>query len=223
MVMKSEPSDKSFIKILGSGGLLALFAMISIGLVTAWHHFTKDQIALNQQAVLIAQLEEVFPKDRYNNSLFQDKVWITNKDLLGVDYPLAVYRARLDNKPTGVILTVVAPNGYHGPITLLVGINLNGEVTGVRAIAHHETPGLGDQLDASKSHWIEQFVGKSESNPAQTGWKTKNDDGEFDQLTGASITSRAVIDAVYHALVYYQSHQTDIFAEAEKNHGNINP
>ena len=94
-----------------------------------------------------------------------------------------------------------------GRIELLVGIDRNGVLAGVRAITHKETPGLGDKINTNVSDWIFGFAGKSLNNPDASGWKVKKDGGEFDQFTGASVTPRAVVAAVYRALQYFQENR----------------
>ena len=86
-----------------------------------------------------------------------------------------------------MILPVVAPDGYSGSIELIVGVNRDGTVAGVRAVAHRETPGLGDQVDIRKSPWIHTFEGRSLGDPAPERWAVKKDQGEFDQFTVAPV------------------------------------
>ncbi len=109
-------------------------------------------------------------------------------------------------------LEAIAPDGYGGDIHLLVGIDVNGTVTGVRVTSHRETPGLGDYIDRNKSPWIEQFVGKSLTTPAAKHWKVVKDGGRFDARAGATITPRAVVKAVKSALDYFARHRAAIIA-----------
>ena len=81
----------------------------------------------------------------------------------------------------------------------------------VRAVAHEETPGLGDRIDAAKSDWINRFSGRSLADPDPERWAVRRDGGDFDQLTGATITSRAVVNAVRDAALYFQQHRDEIF------------
>ena len=90
-------------------------------------------------------------------------------------------------------------------------MNADGSVAGVRALAHRETPGLGDQVDIRKSDWILGFDGKSLDNPSLPGWAVKKDKGVFDQFTGATITPRAVVAATLRALQYARAHRETLF------------
>ena len=113
-----------------------------------------------------------------------------------------------------VITTGVAmfadTTGYSGVIKILLGINDKGELTGVRVLSHTETPGLGDNIDLTKSNWVLSFDGKSLNNPDEKGWHVKKDGGEFDSFTGATITPRAVVKGVHEALVLFQKHQDEL-------------
>ena len=93
------------------------------------------------------------------------------------------------------------------PIKVITGVNVDGTVAGVRILAHNETPGLGDKVDLKKSDWVLGFNGKSLQNPKPEQWKVKKDRGVFDQFTGATITPRAVTQAVYNSLEYYQANK----------------
>jgi electron transport complex protein RnfG len=123
-----------------------------------------------------------------------------------------VYRARLNNEPSGVVMQATAPDGYGGAIRLLVGVDRNGVLTGVRMIPpHNETPGLGDAIDVRKSDWITRFTGRSLGNPVEARWAVKKDGGEFDAFTGATITPRAVVGAVFRSLQYVAREQDALF------------
>jgi electron transport complex protein RnfG len=117
-----------------------------------------------------------------------------------------VYRVRDGEQPVALVLRAVVPDGYAGPIKLLVSVLADGRLGGVRVIEHHETPGLGDKIDEKKNDWIiEQFNGKSLSDPLPENWLVKRDGGDFDQFTGATITPRSVVKAVKNTLLYVQA------------------
>ena len=106
---------------------------------------------------------------------------------------------------------MTARDGYSGPIRLLVGIAVDGTVTGVRILQHRETPGLGDKIESARSDWVFQFDGRSIGDPVTTGWAIEVDGGEFDQLTGASVTPRAIIKAIRDTLIYFEANRDEIF------------
>ena len=85
----------------------------------------------------------------------------------------------------------------------------------VRVISHKETPGLGDKIEAKRNDWILQFAGLSLDNPDKNNWKVKKDGGQFDQFTGATITPRAVVNAIRGALEYFAANRDKLFAKVE--------
>ena len=127
-----------------------------------------------------------------------------------------VYRARLQGQPVALVMTATAPDGYSGSIRLLVGIRADDTLSGVRVVAHRETPGLGDAIDEQRSDWIFGFDGKSLSDPEPARWAVKKDGGDFDQLTGATITPRAIVKAVKRSLRYYHANREALYAAAQE-------
>jgi electron transport complex protein RnfG len=107
----------------------------------------------------------------------------------------------------------VVPDGYSGPIKLLVAVNYDGTLGGVRVISHKETPGLGDKIEESRSDWVLGFNGKSLTDPLLEKWKVKRDGGIFDQFTGATITPRSIVSAVKHTLLYERDHRDALYAK----------
>lgn len=197
---------------LRAAALAGTFAVIGTAMVAITWQETRDEIAENERRVLLDTLNQLVPAERYDNDLFTDTITVTNEEMLGTDEPVTIYRARRDGEPVAALLTPVAPNGYSGAIRLLVGIEYTGRLAGVRVLGHKETPGLGDLVEKSKSDWIIQFDGASLAQPPLPEWKVKRDGGAFDQLTGATITPRAIVAAVKNALLYYNGHREKIFA-----------
>lgn len=201
--------------ILLAGGILALFAVAGTSLVALTHEATDERIAANQRAATLATLHELVPEERYDNDPVADTITVTDRQALGSREPLTVYRARRDGEPVAAVLTAVAPDGYGGPIRLLVAINHDGTLAGVRVVNHSETPGLGDAIEAERSDWIHDFAGRSLGNPPLEDWRVEKDGGAFDQFTGATITPRAVVAAVRRALQHYEEHRRELFARDE--------
>ena len=133
---------------------------------------------------------------------------------LGLKTDKNIYLAKRENQVVAAIIPVTAADGYSGAIDLIVGVNANGSVAGVRVLAHKETPGLGDKVDLKKSDWVLGFNGKTLNNPERSGWAVKKDKGVFDQFTGATITPRAVVAATLRALQYAKANRKTLFAGA---------
>lgn len=191
--------------------LLGLFAISGTGIVAYTFDKTKQRIAENERAMIVKSLHALITPKEHDNDLYNDLIQVTHNSLLGTDEPVNVYRARMQNKPVAAILNSVAPDGYSGSIHLLVAIRYNGSLAGVRVVKHRETPGLGDSIDIERSDWILGFNGKSLNNPEEKAWRVKRDGGAFDQLTGATITPRAVVKAIRNTLRYYETNKDMLF------------
>ncbi|MFZ1641526.1 MAG: electron transport complex subunit RsxG [Candidatus Contendobacter sp.] len=194
--------------------ILTGFAVVGTGLVAVTYTGTRDIIAEAQRAALEASLNQLVPADRYDNRVVEDRIEVVAPEWLGTDQPVTVYRARKDGQPVALFATPFAPDGYSGPIQLLIGVYADGTLAGARVLAHKETPGLGDGIEERRSPWILAFTGKSLGNPEPARWKVKKDGGAFDQFTGATITPRAVVKATRKFLEYVQTHQAQLFAPA---------
>jgi electron transport complex protein RnfG len=195
-----------------TAAVLLLFAVIGTLLVALTFEGTREQIAANEREALLRKLNVLVPPERYDNAIFEDTKQVSNDHLLGSAEPVTVYRARRNGKPVAVVMAPVAPDGYSGSIRLLVGINLDGSLSGVRTLAHRETPGLGDKIEVERSDWILGFDGKSLGNPPLGAWQVRRDGGAFDQFTGATITPRAMVKAVRNSLIYYRDNREALFA-----------
>lgn len=195
--------------------ILLLFAITGTALVAFTYENTRDRIAANERETLLRKLHALIEPARHDNNLFEDTISVRNQALFGTADPVAIYRARMGSRPVALVLPTVAPDGYNGKIKLLVGINYEGTLAGVRVIAHKETPGLGDGIEIERSDWIYGFDDKSLDNPATSRWQVKKDGGHFDQLTGATITPRAVVGAVRESLIYYRELRDSLFGTPE--------
>ena len=186
------------------GWVLGIFLLIFILALVTSHELTREQIALQEKVRLAKTLKQLLPSTGYNNQPEND-IYLdqqTNR---------TVYRARQDNQPVAALITAQAPDGYNGFIQLLVSIKTNGELIGVRVLKHQETPGLGDGIEQRKSNWILSFNGQSLNHLTKDQWAVKPDGGQFDALTGATITSRAIVKATYRTLVYFQENDHRLF------------
>lgn len=198
--------------------VLGLFAIATVGLVAVLQQATAERIANAEREAQVRALSEILPQASYDNHLLDNSIQL-HDPLLGSKSPQTAYIALKDGQPSAVILRATAPDGYSGAIHLLIGIQADGRLAGVRVLGHRETPGLGDKIELAKSAWIRSFEGKSLSNPNEDGWAVKKDRGEFDQFAGATITPRAVVKAVHKALQYFDANQEQLFAAQVKSNG----
>lgn len=195
--------------ILKNGLVLAAFALATTALLAITHRLTLPVIQHQQQSQLLNTLNQIIAANSYDNQLQHDCTIVSAPQFLGNDKPKHIYRALLQQQPTALAIETTAPDGYSGNIEILVGINAQQQVTGVRVLEHKETPGLGDKVDLRIDDWILSFNGKSLLNPQN--WAVKKDGGSFDQFTGATITPRAVVRAVNQALQYSKNHWQQLF------------
>ena len=192
--------------------LLWLFAVAGTALVAFTYEGTKERIAENERQALLRSLNALIPAADYDNDVYKDTTTAFDPARLGANEAVTVYRARKAGEPVAAAILSQAPDGYSGTIRLLVAIRMDGTLGGVRVLAHRETPGLGDGIEVERSKWIHTFVGRSLGKPREGMWKVRKDGGVFDQFTGATITPRAVVRAVYNTLVYFRDHRDELFA-----------
>lgn len=192
--------------------ILTAFTVVGTALLSGTFEATKSPIADSERQATLHLLSQVMPPSLHDNDLLADSLDLPATPELGLKSGARIYRARLQGAPAGVVLEAIAPDGYSGEIKLLIGIALDGTLTGVRVLAHKETPGLGDYIDLAHSDWIKNFDGLSLAKIPEAGWKVKKDGGQFDYMTGATITPRAVIKAVHKALQYYAQSHEQLFA-----------
>lgn len=198
---------------------LALFALACTLVVATTAHLTRDKISQQAERQLLKTLSTIIDPKLHNNNIYQDCVLVQDSALGGLnEHP--VYLATQDNTPVAAALTVIASDGYNGNITLLVAINIDGSVSGVRTLSHQETPGLGDKIETRKSDWILSFEGKKLIGNNDNRWAVSKDGGMFDQFTGATITPRAVIKAVTQSLHYFKEHQNTLFERSPNCYAN---
>ena len=185
--------------------VLGLFCL-GFGLVLALtNEVTANDIAQRATEDRLNSLSQVLPAELYDASPLDDVVTITDAE--GKAVP--VYRARKDGRITGVAYEIRG-SGYAGEIRLMMGVDADGRILGVRVLAHKETPGLGDKIELKKGDWILRFTGLSLDNPVEAQWKVKKDGGQFDQFAGATITPRGVVAAVHRGLELFQANQAQL-------------
>lgn len=192
-----------------------VLATVLVGVVIAvWGiaSTVRERIEANERAWFVARLNTLLPDTMRDNDLYADSIVVDARGQLGGDSTSVVYRARLLNRPTGAILSVTAPDGYGGPIALLVAVDYAGTLLGVDVLRHNETQGIGDAFLPHRSDWLKSFVGRSLDTTPAPRWTIKKDGGDFDQFTGASVTPRAIVKATRRALEYYAANREFIFS-----------
>lgn len=173
--------------------ILGFIALLCTAVSTGVYLLTKgkiDDVTAMQQRKL---LEEVVPKSYFDNDVLATCKLV---QLENAPYLNRLYVAKKSENLTAYLVQGTAPDGYSGDIVLLMGIEPNGNILGVRTLEHKETPGLGDKIETRVSDWILSFTNQLFSLENEVDWNVKKDGGKFDQFTGATITPRAVVNHI---------------------------
>jgi electron transport complex protein RnfG len=191
---------------------LSIFAVVTGGIIAFTQINTIDKIDTNIVLAKVSTLHQIISEDSHDNDLVTDVILISDSSVVADDGPTEAFVARKNGKAVAIILPAITNNGYTGRISSLVGINADGTIVKVRVLTHQETPGLGDKVEVKKSDWVHQFESKSLINPDISRWALKKDQGDFDQLTGATITPRAVVKSVLASLQYFEANRERLLA-----------
>ncbi len=175
-----------------------LVTMLVINLVAAFalagvYNLTKEPIARSQQARKITALNHVLPDFDSVSSL---SITIPEMEL-----PIVFYYAMLNTDTVGIAVETHTMSGFSGLIRAMVGFKPDGTIIDVVHLEHRETPGLGDKIEKGKSDWSNLFIGK---HPETFDLKVRQDGGDVDAITAATITARAYCEAIqlaYDALI----------------------
>ncbi|MEE9551430.1 MAG: electron transport complex subunit RsxG [Gammaproteobacteria bacterium] len=191
---------------------LVVLAFVCALILVITDTLTRERIADNILKQQLQILKTVMPLS-YDNELYDDVIEVLDPGQLGNENSVSVFRARNDTQPIGVVLIPIIAKGYTGKIKLVVGIAYDGTLLGVQVLEHQETEGLGDGIDQDKTNWIQGFTNHSLANTPAEAWAVKAEGGEFDQLSGATITPREVINAVRKSLEFYEINRDSLYLE----------
>ena len=182
------------------GFILGLIAGLATFILLIVYAGTADEISQRNREDQLSGLAQVLPASYYENDLLASQhTWLINEK----NYQVFVGKDSQSNISSYAIQ--FHAQGFSGPITILMGLDANFEILGVRVLEHTETPGLGDKIEVARNNWILSFDGLSLSNRQPSAWAVEKDGGEFDQFTGATITPRAVVNEVHKTLQLMQS------------------
>ena len=196
--------------ILLSGLLLGFFGVSGALLVSTTELQTREIIAYNARMSLLNQLHELVPESEVDNDFVDHPLKLDAPDSFGESDTLAYIGVR-QGKLAAIVFDTIIPNGYAGPIQMLVAVDSKGTLMGVRVVSHNETPGLGDKIELKRSDWVLSFNGKSLTYPNESQWKVQKDGGVFDQFTGATITPRTIVNKVRKVLLFVEREQQLLF------------
>ncbi len=190
--------------------LLGGFSAVATALLVTGNLSTRDAIRERLKEDMQASLGQVIPAGYYDNNLLASPRQVTGPQ----GNTLTVYRGTRDEQTSALAWEIVG-RGYAGDIRLMLGLDTDGKVLGVRVLSHAETPGLGDKIEAQKDNWILGFNGLSLGNPPPSKWKVKKDGGQFDAFSGATVTPRAVVEAIADGLAFFDAHRAELLAPGD--------
>ncbi|MBF0423139.1 MAG: RnfABCDGE type electron transport complex subunit G [Magnetococcales bacterium] len=202
------------------GMILMVVGAVATAMLAGTDAVTSGPIAEAKRQELLRALRQVLPAG-FDNEPDRDFVIVNDKRLEKQGAPVTIYRGRKGTTNLGVAYSVVAPDGYSGDITIMMGVATGGTVTSIQILSHKETPGLGDKIVTTP--WADAFKGKTLNN---IKWGVKKDSGDFDQFAGATITPRAIVGAVKRGLDYFMENENKLFAQAapvEKTAAEVKP
>ena len=202
----------SFKKVSITASAMIIFSLVASAALSISYFLTKTPIEESDARAKRMFLNQVVPSNLYDNNLVKDTISVEPNPLIGNKKNIDIYRAKKNNQVIAVIIETIAPDGYSGEIKTLVGVDQKDKILGVRVITHKETPGLGDYIEVEKSHWIKNFNLKSLDEMGEKEWAVKKDGGDFDYVSGATITARAVVKSTYKSLLYVKENKKRLFA-----------
>ncbi|MBH2033208.1 MAG: RnfABCDGE type electron transport complex subunit G [Pseudomonadales bacterium] len=188
-----------------SGVILVLIAGLGMAATYFAQHVSAPGIAAQQRLIDSRNLLDMLSPDSYDNQPLELPLTLTDRKLANSTL-LAGYRATKAGQPSAVLLRSQT-TGYAGTLELLIAIDVNGMLLGVKTLKQSETSGLGARIAEWPNGWLQVFSGLSLAETGNNGWALKKDQGQFDQIAGATITSRAAINAIHDALRYFDEHR----------------
>ena len=149
---------------------ITIVVFVSVGLLAGTDDITRDQIEYQKQLKIENMLGSMFPN--MSEYTLEDEVY-------------TIY----DNGAVVGYAFLAIGKGYGGKIDILVGLEDEEAIKGITIVSHKETPGLGARI--IESSFTNEFAGVNIDDVALT-----KDGGEIDGITGATISSTAVVNAV---------------------------
>jgi electron transport complex protein RnfG len=200
-----------------TAAIMLAFTLVFTALMAGTYTLTAPLVAASALAEKLRLIGEVLPAGQYDNDLMADAITLPPQKALGLDDETRLWRARKNQAPVALVLEAAAIDGYSGRISLIMAIGADGRLLAQRVTAHKETPGLGDYIDPKKDRnktrpWITQFSNIGFDTVPREKWRVKKDGGHFDQMTGATISARAVTNASGRALVWVRENRDKLFA-----------
>jgi electron transport complex protein RnfG len=182
--------------------------LISALALAAIHELTEEPIEEQKRLAIMRAVQEVLPP--FDNDPVQTtRQIVLEEDEVGAEDETTVYLGTLEDQITGIAFQAYG-EGYAGFIYVMVGIDLEERISGIKVLDHEETPGLGAKIE--EPSFTDQLKGKSLDNSVLVNGNlaVKKDGGDLDALTGATISPRGVAQAASAALKIFSRHRRQI-------------
>jgi Na+-translocating ferredoxin:NAD+ oxidoreductase subunit G len=163
--------------------VLTVISLVSASALAVTYAVTEPILAEQARQRRIQAVAEVVPE--FDNAPTEESFFAAR------DENTELFPARRGEERVGTAVRTRTDSGYGGTIELMVGFDAEGRVSGVTVLRHQETPGLGARI--TDDAFREQFVGLL---PAREPVAVTEDGGSVDAITAATISSRAVANAV---------------------------
>ena len=187
---------------LREAGILFAITLLSGLLLGFVYELTREPRRLQQEKAVQEACAAVFSGEEFKNVVFEQDSFVPSEALqqslaqTGVTIGTVFDAKAGDGSLLGYVMESISANGYGGDIVLYVGIRLDGPVNGVKILEMSETPGLGQE---APNVLTPQFAGKKVDSFTYTKTGAKADN-EVDAITSATVTTKAVTEAVNGAL-----------------------
>jgi electron transport complex protein RnfG len=171
---------------------LSAICIISGGILAEVNELTREPVAASKKAKLGNALQAVLPA--FDNFPADEAYWASVAD----GDSLKIYPAKQRGEPVGAAVESYSMKGFSGKIKVIVGLDVSGRLINYKVLEHSETPGLGSKME----EWFR--TDKNRQNLlgvdlSQTTLKVTKDNGTVDAITGATVSSRAFLEAVNRA------------------------
>ena len=191
--------------------VLTAIALIAGVALSGVYVMTKDTIEEQQRAANAASYRVVCPEAETFEAVTAIDQAIEDLDgqVYGTRYGRAYIREAMvakdaEGNTVGHVVRVTSADGFDGNITLVVGLNAEGAVNGISYTEINETPGMG--MRCTEPEFMDQFAGRDAAQFVMNkGGASNNSPDGIDAVSGASISSGAVVNAVNAALDFYHS------------------
>jgi Na+-translocating ferredoxin:NAD+ oxidoreductase subunit G len=192
--------------------VLTVISAVSGLSLAAFNNHAQPIIKVAEKTLVVnTQLKKVIPdpstpgpcdksKPGFDNNPLDDTVCLDGKE---------VYRLKKGGDTVGYAFKTIGDKAYGGTITCLLGLSPDGVLKGLEIVKHAETPGLGSEIENCK--WRQQLVGKG---PNDMNWKVKKDGGDVDQISGATISSRSVLNCIEKGRAFLEEKRAQIDSAA---------